>query len=105
MFAKCSTYDYPFQSAPDGLKRMVWEKGFAIPGFNRDHWRRDICGKVMRYADHGNTMSVFGWEIDHVFPRALGGRTLMTNLQPLQWENNRLKGDQFPWWCRKQVRR
>jgi 5-methylcytosine-specific restriction endonuclease McrA len=48
---------------------------------------------------HGNTESEHGWEIDHIYPTALGGQTELDNLQPLNWQNNRAKGDTYPWRC------
>lgn len=58
-----------------------------------------MCGSPIRYSDHGNTNSKHGWEIDHILPTAKGGRTVLDNLQPLYWETNRSKGDQYPWSC------
>lgn len=62
-------------------------------------WRRDACGHAMRYTDHGNTNSEFGWEIDHIYPEARGGKTVLGNLQPLYWKTNRQKSDTYPWSC------
>jgi len=53
-----------------------------------------------KYSDHGNTEAKYGWEIDHIKPLAMGGLDNIDNLQPLQWENNRKKGDTYPWNCR-----
>lgn len=51
---------------------------------------------------YGATDSEYGWEIDHVVPRSKGGTDLLGNLQPLQWENNRSKGDAIgAWTCAK----
>jgi 5-methylcytosine-specific restriction endonuclease McrA len=50
------------------------------------------------YADYGIT-STYGWEIDHIKPVAKRGGDEITNLQPLQWENNRRKGDDYPNLC------
>lgn len=93
------TYRYPFSNAPDGLLRAVWNKGSPILGFDPRVWRRDTCGRRMKYHDHGNTNSDSGWEIDHIKPTVLGGTDDLDNLQPLYWENNRRKGDSYPWYC------
>ena len=53
----------------------------------------------MNFPEHGNRDSEYGWEIDHIEPVALGGGDELTNLQPLNWQNNVKKGDQYPWNC------
>ena len=50
----------------------------------------------MKRQEHGDTNSKHGWEVDHIKPVARGGTDSMENLQPLQWENNRKKGDNYP---------
>jgi 5-methylcytosine-specific restriction endonuclease McrA len=92
-------YVYPFTDADEETKKAVWNKGQPIPGYNSAEWRRDVCGHAIRYSDHANTNSEYGWEIDHIFPRAKGGRTTLDNLQPLFWQTNRRKGDNYPWSC------
>ena len=93
------TYRYPFHNAADELKRAVWQKARPIDGYDSKLWRRDVCGHAMKYTEHGNTNSEYGWEIDHIVPTAKGGRDTLDNLQPLYWENNRRKGDTSPWYC------
>jgi hypothetical protein len=77
----------------------VWNKGRVIQGYSPLEWRHDMCGAPMRYTDHGSANSQYGWEVDHIRPVASGGGDELENLQPLQWENNRRKGDTFPWRC------
>lgn len=78
----------------------VWQKGKTepIPGF-----RKDSCGASMQRSKYGKT-AVFGWEIDHIKPVAKGGTDDLSNLQPLRWENNRHKGDEWPKWDCKVAR-
>ncbi len=57
----------------------------------------------MKYSEYGKTIeNGVGWEIDHIKPVSESGTDDLSNLQPLQWENNRLKGDNWPTWkCAK----
>lgn len=94
-------YDYPFRETSEQLKLDVWSKGFEIPNRDPKVWRRDVCHRVMKYSEHGNTDSKYGWEIDHIYPRAKGGVSTWDNLQPLNWLTNRQKGDTYPYSCER----
>lgn len=81
--------------------QAVWEKGKVIPDYSPATWRWDTCGAVMKRSEHGNTDSKHGWEVDHINPVSNDGSDALSNLQPLQWGNNRHKGDNYPNWSCK----
>lgn len=68
----------------------VWEKGEVVDGQDASRWRKDKCGAWIGRNHYGNRDSQYGWEIDHIDPE--GGDDL-SNLRPLQWENNVDKSD------------
>ncbi|MFC1663512.1 HNH endonuclease signature motif containing protein [Patescibacteria group bacterium] len=76
----------------------VWKKGGVEP--SHPGFRKDKCGASMQYTKYGKTEQ-WGWEIDHIKPDSRGGTDDIGNLQPLQWENNRNKGDDYPNWSCK----
>jgi len=73
----------------------VWNKATIIPGEDSTKIRKDCCGASIYFDKHGDTV-LHGWEIDHIKPVAKGGKDEMNNLQPLQWQNNRSKSDDYP---------
>jgi len=92
-------YTYPFAQANHDMKSQVWWKGTPLQGYDSKEWMLDVCGNTIRWADHGDTNSKFGWEIDLVFPKEHGGSDDLSNLQPLFWKTNRQKGDTVGWTC------
>lgn len=81
---------------PDAIRLAVWQRALGVPGRSLAEWRQDVCGAYIRWDSYGVTKNKgFGWEIDHVNPISNGGSDLLENLQALQWENNRSKGDKI----------
>lgn len=68
----------------------VWRKGSTVDTVDGMEWRKDACGAWMGFKYYGDRNSRYGWEVDHVDP---SGGDALSNLQPLQWENNVAKGD------------
>lgn len=86
------------------LKRKVWNKGREVEDFNSDSIRKDACGAWIKYDDFRNRESIYGWEIDHVFPEVVLKEKNVSqeeidaeeNLRPLNWINNDSKGRDYP---------
>jgi hypothetical protein len=81
--------------------QAVGNKAQTAPGVDPRVRRKDPCGAWMNRADYGLTTHLgCGWEVDHIKPASKGGTDDISNLQALQWENNRSKSDnEFGWTC------
>ncbi len=75
----------------EAQKLKVWQKGQVVTNYDPNRWRIDQCSAWMDYTQYGIRNSLYGWEIDHIIPLDRGGSYDISNLQPLQWENNASK--------------
>lgn len=88
------------------LKRLVWNKGIVDDKYPSDVVRKDACGAFILYDDFGNRNSIFGWEIDHIYPASELRDKKFTeaqinniiNLRPLNCKNNASKGSNYPFY-------
>ncbi|MGQ0741700.1 MAG: HNH endonuclease signature motif containing protein [Alphaproteobacteria bacterium] len=87
---------FGFWEASEILVAAVWQKGIVVPEYDPAMIRKDICGSWMKFSEYGQETTL-GWEIDHIKPVAKSGSDDLSNLQPLWWQNNRRKGDAYPW--------
>ena len=74
------------------MKDKVWSKAKEIKGKDPQKYRQDPYGNPMFYGSHGKT-SEMGWDVDHIKPASQGGSDNLRNLQALNSEVNRSKGD------------
>ena len=82
----------------------AWERALEINGRDKDVWRLDPCGALIKKDEYGNRRSDYGWEIDHVVSKAYllnAGASeeeidIDENLRAMHWANNESKDINYP---------
>lgn len=79
-------------SFSDEKVQRVWEKATIVANNDPNVWRKDRCDAWIHRNTYGENArnSEYGWEVHHVNPN---GNDDLTNLLPLQWENNMATAD------------
>ncbi len=78
-------------------KRAAWAKTSPVSGQSKSwEFRKDCLGNLLRYADYGKRNSPFGWELNFIKPRHMGGATQPENMQALHWRANAAKVEAVP---------
>lgn len=88
----------------DNLKDIVWQSACVITGYDAARVRQDACGAWIAYENFNDYSSMFGWEIDHIYPihrlKSLNVPEFLwdnpLNLRAFHWKNNRSKGSSYP---------
>ncbi|KAH9297972.1 hypothetical protein KI387_029654 [Taxus chinensis] len=81
---------------------VLWKKldHLGNAGFDPAQFRIDPYGNVLYF--HADPASPLSWEVDHWFPRSRGGKTVPSNLRPVQWQVKQVKQNKLeflvPWW-------
>ena len=77
----------------DPFDKEVVDKVWSMAQQTSPGYAKDACGATISRHAYGE-LTLHGWEVDHIVPVAHGGTDDLSNLQPLQWQNNQSKGDQ-----------
>ena len=80
--------------SPSLIEKM-WIKADPQQGVDHKMWRKDFAGAWIR-KDQFGLHTEYGWGIDHIMPRSMGGGDEERNLQPIHWRNNLSKMDKYP---------
>lgn len=95
--ARKNNTDRNGSSFSEQTKLAVWNKAQIASGYDSSKTRKDHCNAWIKWDSYGNTTeNGYGWEIDHIKPVAKDGGDELSNLQPLHWQNNRKKSDDYP---------
>jgi hypothetical protein len=76
-------------------KELVWENAEVFENYDPKMWRKDPCGACISWREF-RKRTKYGWNVDHILPKAKGGTNHIFNLCAMHWENNQNKATDFP---------
>ncbi|MCD8286453.1 MAG: HNH endonuclease [Clostridia bacterium] len=77
----------------------LWEKSYGSKTR-----AKDFAGREMAKTAYNNRDSEFSWNVDHVLPKSLGGRTHESNLICCNMKTNEEKAASFPFFNTNGIR-
>lgn len=88
----------------DELKLKAWRNAVVVTDYDANKFRKDACGAWIMWDKYNVTDSVFGWQIDHIYPQSkLKERGFSqdaidnpANIRAMQHQNNQSKGADYP---------
>ena len=86
------------------LKQEAWRNAVVVTDYDENKFRKDACGAWIMWDKYNVTDSVFGWQIDHIYPQSkLKERGFSqnaidnpANIRAMQHQNNQSKGADYP---------
>ena len=74
----------------------IWQTARRVEEMDANMVRKDPCGAWIVRDKYGCPENEYGWEIDHIYPRSLGGDDNPQNLRAMHCANARSKSDSYP---------
>jgi len=76
--------------------KSAWEMAQKVNGFDASKYRKDACGAWIAWEKYGVADNIYGWVIDHIYPKSKGGDENPQNLRAFHYKNNQSKKDDYP---------
>ncbi|GHT68355.1 hypothetical protein FACS1894110_15680 [Spirochaetia bacterium] len=77
----------------DNAIRKFWEHEFGSSEIGYD-----FAGWEIRKGAYGQEGSRFGWNVDHILPKSMGGTDDVNNLQITHMDTNAERGNKITFW-------
>jgi len=83
------TLNEHFNWIEEARKLEAWSR--ANPSTFGTDYRIDCDHRLIKWDQFGK-LTDYGWEVDHIFPTALGGCDNYSNIRARHWRGNRSAG-------------